>query len=487
MLKTSRTVSIYNLLKILFLAAMGGVVAVYHNVGASSYVNSTTVILSLVLCVVSLFVISDSKKKDNPLLFVLAWWCLFFYVIRIITLNYTDYSVCLKRCGAGVDDVNNGLVLTILCVITLWLVFRSIKTTRNKAEIDVRYKPGYVRRALIIYWVTFFINVVAEYGLPMSGLASIIRNFILNIFDLLYLLLAYTILIWDRIEKKEKLYMGLSMLAFIAFVTLSGSRSGFYSIFKMLLFVFLALGYKKIKRIYIWGVVALVPVMLAFFIYSTYMRQMGMMESSLQDKVGLIEGAIDKTADLETRVVVSPVFDRIGFIDYTTEMMVSKERFKSFVNVGFEFKSIVDNALSPGFDLFDAPKISNMIDNSYNLSSSKVISKTANSSEDYHSDELTAFGESYVLFGFIGGILFMFIAGILFRNVWNKADKKKNEQGLFQKAICLYLFEVFLSSYGYDWLVLNLICFLLTMIIFNASVFGRAGRLKKGQQLLVKA
>ena len=70
MLKTSRTVSIYNLLKILFLAAMGGVVAVYHNVGASSYVNSTTVILSLVLCVVSLFVISDSKKKDNPLLFV---------------------------------------------------------------------------------------------------------------------------------------------------------------------------------------------------------------------------------------------------------------------------------------------------------------------------------------------------------------------------------------------------------------------------------
>lgn len=487
MLNSRHTISIYNLLKLLYFAAMIGVVAVFHNVGASSYVNSTSVILTLVLSVVSLFVINDSKKKDNPLLFVLAWWVLFFYVIRIISLNYTDYSVCLKRCGAGVDDVNNGLVLSILCVLTLWLVFRSIKTQRNKDKIDVRYKPGYVRRALIIYWVTFCINVVAEYGLPMSGLASIIRNFILNIFDLLYLLLTYTILIWDRIEKKEKLYMVLSMLAFIAFVTLSGSRSGFYSIFKMLLFVFLALGYRNIKRIYIWGVVALIPVMFSFFIYSTFMRQMGMMESSLQEKVGLIEGAIDKTADLETKVVVSPVFDRIGFIDYTTEMMVSKEKFKSFINIGFEFKSIVDNALSPGFDLFDAPKISNMIDNSYNLSSSKVTSKTANSLEDYHSDELTAFGESYVLFGFIGGIIFILIAGIVFRNVWIRADKKTNEQGLFQKAICLYLFEIFLSSYGYDWLVLNIICFLLTLIIFNASVFGRAGRVKNRKELLVNA
>lgn len=441
----------------------------------SAYVNTNTVVLTLVMSMFLFFILYDSNKNNNPLLLVLVCWSLFYYVIRVITLIYTDYSLVLDRCGATAEDVNNSMLLTIASVIILWIVLRHAqkRVQGNVESLQINYKKHYVKKTLIVYWIAFFINVVAEYNLPMAGLALIIRNFILNINDLLYLVLVYIILIWDELEKKDKKNVLLSLLAFVAFITLNGSRAGFYTIFRMLFFVFLALGYKKIRRIYVFGVGLLFPIMIIFFVYSTYMRQMQLQKSSLSEKVALVSDMRSYASQLEKKAIIGPVADRLGFLDYTSEMVVMRDRFKSFINIESEFKSIVDNALTPGFDLFDAPRISNVILNSYEFGKNVISSKIKNSQEDYHSDELTAFGESYVLFGFPFCLFFIGLSGGVFCRVWIKSETMKNEKGIFLKAMCLYLFDVFLSSYGFDWLALDVVCFYITYMIFKTYVFSR--------------
>ena len=469
-----KTISITTIMKILCILSMLGILVVYDNVGATQYINQSTIWISSVLTAIVYLIIVDYKRNNNPLLLVLAWWTIFFILIRVITLNYTDFSVCLSRSGANSSTINKSLIYIILGTIVLWWSIRIHgKINDGRGNLTVNYKPTYVKNALIIYWIAFFINVIAEYSLPLAGLASIIRNFILNIFDLLYLLVAYLILVWNKLSKKDKTVTLISLLAFFVFVTLGGSRSGLFSIAKMLFFICLVLGFIKFKRVYLYIIVAIAPLFLFFFLFSTYLRQMNMWDAPTREKIEASSAMMEKSKGLETRVLLGPVFDRIGFLDYATEMVTKKDHFRKIVNISSELKSVVDNAISPGFDIFDAPKISNMISNSYEFGESVVLSKTANSEEDYHSDELTIFGESYLLFGVPLFLVFLFFAGCYFGFLYKKYSKIRNETGVFLMSICVYLFEVFLSSYGLDWLVLNIVCFLLTYFIFKGFVFRR--------------
>ena len=468
-----RSFSIYRIFNVLCWLSIASVVAVFSFIGPTTYVNEYTMLITSTFGILILFIVRDSKKENNQLLVVLSWWCLFFYIIRVITLNYTDYSNCLKRCDATATDVNIALVIGIISVICLWVFMRFSRCDRSKnTRLAIRYDHTNVNRALIVYWIAFVINIIAEYELPLSGIASIVRNFILNINDLLYLFLAYVILVWKEIKNKEKKWVLISLVAYVAFVTLNGSRAGFYNIAKMLFFIFLSLGFSNIRKKYIYGLGVLLPVMFAFFIYSSFMRQMNMQKSSLSEKIELVGQASEYAKELDTKLLLGPVFDRIGFLDMTTEMVANSNHLKKYVNFETEFKSIIDNALSPGFDLFDAPKISNIISNSYEFGSNVLFSKTANSKEDYHSDELTAFGEAYLLFNVPLCFVFLSVVGIILHKIWKKAISYNNEKTVFLKSMCLYLFELFLSSYGFDWLMLYIVCFVITYLIYVSYVFG---------------
>ena len=360
-----RSIKLSALIQLFGFVLLLSVLLVYYFNGDTDYVQIETIMLASILWGVSALMLFDASRKNNPLLIVMAWWCLTFVMMRVATLNYTDFSVCLRRSGASVEDVNNSLIYTILGSVVFWIVLRNLRgTDTDVISSNVEYSPRHVEKALKVYWIAFIINVIADYGLPFSGLALIIRNFILNIYDLLYFVIAYVILVWGRLSSKDKRNVIVSLLAFAAFSTIGGSRAALYSIFKLFFFVFLAIGYKNIKRVYIYGILIALPIALFFFLYSTYMRKADMQESGLSEKIEMIGSVIDYSEQLEPKLLLSPVFDRIGYLDYTAEMVTQASHFKKYINVGSEVKSIVDNAFTPGFDIFDAPRISNIIANS---------------------------------------------------------------------------------------------------------------------------
>ena len=446
---------------------------VYGVEGETEYVNQSVVVLASILTAITWFMIIDSRKKNNPLLLFYVLWLLLFVIARVITLTYADFSVCLSRCGATSKDVTVGMVHIICATLAIWIGISQNCKNEEFDHSNVRYNNTYVKRAVTIYWLALVLNIIGGMGIPvLSGVADLIRNFFLSIKSIVFVLIIYVLLVWGRLSHKDRVICGITLASYVVFLTLGGSRSGLFSILKMIVYVVLALGYRTVKKKYVYIVIALVPIMLFLFIYSTYMRKTSMRDSAIGEKIELISEAADYSRGLETRVLYGPVFDRVGFLDYTVEMYVQREKFRSFINIGTEIQSIVDNALSPGFDVFDAPKISNLISNYYEYGK-VVFSKTENSKLSYHSDELTLFGESIVLFGIPLYLVFLLIVGLLFKRVWQRAYKKNNEERFFIRAMCLYLFEVLLSSFGIDWFVLDMVSFILTYFIFKWYVYRR--------------
>lgn len=465
--------SIYFLMQALAVFAFVGLWSIYGIEGETEYVNLSVVILASILTAITWFMIKDSRKKQNPLLVVLVLWLLLFVVIRVITLNFTDFSVCLARCGATAKELSDTLFLIIISALALWIGLSQNCKSETFSYSDVRFKPIYVKRAVVFYWIALFFHLVGSMGIPLlSGIAVIIKNFFININNVLFLFLIYVLLVWNRINRRERIICGVTMISFLLILTIGGSRSGIYSVLKMLVFVALTMGYKTIKKKYAYLGIALIPIMLFIFVYSTYMRKTSMRDSTTGEKIELISEAADYSKGLDTRVLFGPVFDRVGFLDYAGEMYVQREKFRSFINIGTEIQSIVDNALSPGFDVFDAPKISNLIANYYEYGK-VVFSKSGNSKLSYHSDELTLIGESIVLFGIPLYLVFLFIVGLAFKRAWQRAYRKTNEERFYIRAMILYLFEVLLSSFGIDWFVLDMVSFILTFYIFKWYVYRR--------------
>ena len=132
--------------------------------------------------------------------------------------------------------------------------------------------------------------------------------------------------------------------------------------------------------------------------------------------------------------------------------------------------SIIDNALTPGFDVFDVPRVSNVIDNSYNFSDNILLKKSKNSAESYHSDELTFYGESVILCGLSFAFIFIAVIGIVLKKYYAKSEFYLDERRFIFKVIVVYLFEVLLSSFGIDWLVLEIVNMAITYIIFERYV-----------------
>ena len=59
--------------------------------------------------------------------------------------------------------------------------------------------------------------------------------------------------------------------------------------------------------------------------------------------------------------MLPPIFNRAGFFDYSAEIIAHSDRYKEEFNLATYAKSIIDNLLTPGFDVYDQPKISNAL------------------------------------------------------------------------------------------------------------------------------
>ena len=112
----------------------------------------------------------------------------------------------------------------------------------------------------------------------------------------------------------------------------------------------------------------------------------------------------------------------------------------------------MDNALTPGFDVFNCPRVAHAMFYVYRhfpIPTQKEISK------HYQSDMLTAYGDYYVLFGPLLAIPVFFVIGFVFSRLYDMVGSDARLMSSFYKSILLMFFYSWLSGFGLDWFVID--------------------------------
>lgn len=474
-------ISLFSFLQVLVVLFETAFIFAFYNTDPVSCIDGDSIPLSLVLSFVVLLQLQDGKKNSNSLLLILGYWLCFYVIFRFFSFQYTGFSPLLNSVNASASDYNSTLVVTIISTIVMWAgLHYNKKVSRTfKENIDDTEKVN-INRALLFFWVSLFINIIARSELPgIGGIANILSMYCLYSNAVFYVFCIIVMCYWGKLESKNKILSIISLLAFAVFLTMGGSRAGLIVILRALFFVLLALGFMHIRIKYIIVAVAIAPLLVFLFTYSTYLRGVNAAkEGSSREKIELISTVYANSGDLDFKTIMSPVFERIGFFDFTLVCVKKDVESREVVNLSTEVKSIIDNALTPGFDLFNQPRVSLAI--SPWLNGHTRMKKSQVSDEDYLSSEFTLYGESYVLFGIPIFILFTFLIAFIFRCLWVKFSKKNNLISFAYKALLLYYLDFVLSSYGLDWIVFDFICMIITLSIFTWFVFG-----KKNDSLLL--
>jgi hypothetical protein len=168
----------------------------------------------------------------------------------------------------------------------------------------------------------------------------------------------------------------------------------------------------------------------------------------------------------DTYLLLSPIFDRIGFLDYTAETIANSEKYKSILSIQYFLKSITDNVVTPGFDVFDVPLESNAMKFIY-LPEFGTPLKSKVTPESYQSDEFTFYGEFYVMFGKWFSLIPIFFIGFIIKRIYFKITDKYEYFAIFKRGIVIAIFYTLLNSFGIDWLLLDLFGFIFTYKIFK--------------------
>ena len=186
---------------------------------------------------------------------------------------------------------------------------------------------------------------------------------------------------------------------------------------------------------------------------ATYMRQIknDAGEINYLDSLSRsIEYILDDSTDYRYIDKFGPAFDRIAYLDFTIDAIKNSNEYADVVSLPLEIASIVDG-LTPGFDIFNAPKIANVLSAVY---LSQPDRKYRVNSESYQSDQLGVYGEYFILFyKWLSLPLFTISAYILVR-IYYLNFFKNTFNSLVWRAFILSLFYQWLISYGLDWLII---------------------------------
>ena len=164
------------------------------------------------------------------------------------------------------------------------------------------------------------------------------------------------------------------------------------------------------------------------------------------------------------------IFDRIGFLDYSTEIIAYSNEYSSIFNLPYYLMSTVDNVLSPGFTVFDKPKVANSLTYVYSNRGSPSL-KSVN--KFYASDQLTIYGEFYALFYGWWSLIVFYIVGYLFNGHYLKIKYSSRLELYFKRSLVILVFYKLYNSFGLDWLVYDIIAITFTYYFFKILVFRK--------------
>ena len=438
---------------------------------------STLYLISIAMAVLSL-VLLFSRSADCPLLIVLVYHLTFYYFLRIITLEYFDYSTVFNRfSGIENKDISDGcniILISVLSILFGWFAAKSLNNTKKRTELKI--VPSSRIYPLISTYVASVITkiVIHETGLEMGSYFELIFTFLLTP-EILYIpILAYYVLTGFNNSLSLKCFL-LAFVANFCFNVLAfGVRGEIIYLIETLFFILLAAGKLKKIRFKFWPMLTFIS-LIAFFAYSTYVFST-LQRANINDQNRSFSEKLDDNVSnfkaIGNSYFLSHVFARVGSFDYTVEIIANKSRYDDIFNIKYYGQSVVDNILSPGFDLFDTPRVAQSLRFNYGDANNGIKSRQFISQPGKnHSDELTIIGETYALMGFFSSV-FLFLLSFILTRIYDSINRPNFQTILLKSLILIFLSKGF-HSFGIDWLLLDAIKYLTVFGVAYSVLFAR--------------
>jgi len=455
----------------------------YSTAGGNEYIDLYTLLLLCVFGVQNILILLHERKKRNPLITVLMLVNLVYYMGRIVTLLYEPWSVTLGGDVFTANDLNYALLFILLANTAIF--FGLIAPTKKGKSIINNCEETRYSSPLIVIIILLMMIIISLFGLLkfefIGRIAGFITVFLVNIQIVLLLTILYIIINYKKISK---IYLTILITLIIFYVlshTLMGSRQAIILVIILWLFVKLSIESRvAITKKMIVLSVAIVPTALFVFTLATFIR------SSIpstdagsigKERINILIDYEGPKGSIEKYLL--PIFDRIGFLDYSTDVIRNSNKYSDIINFPYYIESIVDNTLTPGFDIFNTIRVSwaaPYVSKGFSIPTREDVI------DAYQSNQITVYGEHYVLFGGYASLIILFCVSYLFQNIYLRVNRRNTFPYLFYRSLVILIFYYWLNSYGIDWLFMDLITMLISICLLKNFYYVRKMKYDKSEQ-----
>ncbi len=439
--------------------------------GANEYVNIFTIIIAIALGLENIGMLYYEKSRRNPFIIILVFLSTIFYFARIITLIAIPLSVIFERDSVTVEGLNYALIFIIFCNASMFLGFclrRSQKIKRGN-EIHANYSATKMRNVIVIPLIMIIIMWLNSIGIAGGGLASFIIELLFH--QQVILLFSFTFIFYhyENIPARARWQVILIILAYVFFVTLSGSRSAILGI-GILVFMSILVVKKRvlISKLIILGCLILIPISIFLYIVATFNRGLDAKETNALNVLSMMneKGFFDEES---ISFFLGRIFERIGFLDFSTSLIANREKFSGVINPIYYGKSIIDNVLSPGFDVFNTPRASHALGH---VAIGQGIPTRDTVAESYQSDQMGIYGEYYVLFFGYPALVIFFILAYIFQWIYDSFNTRNSFLSCLYRVLLVSIFMIYMNSFGTDWLFLEIMGTVCTCLLFTRYYYS---------------
>jgi hypothetical protein len=444
------------------------------------YLDSDSIWLGLALCLQTELALYVERRHRDPFAILLATWMILFFQLRVFTLALLPFSAVLDRFSYEPADTNNALLFIFAGNLFLYLGFHVARFRADNAISAEGWRGTAPLRVVAVLVMTLALTYLSGKFWSEGAVPRGINFLVLYLSPTLLVLMAllYYVVFKRKLGRWFAVIIGLLIAGELVAHTLLGSRGAVVGFLQTVLVVILAVhGCVRIRRGFVVAGLLLLPfivvALIGAFMVSSYIRVARVTEGA-NLSVGLQRAGEAGTAMGERAIdaVLASVASRIGYLDFSADVMAHREEFASVINLPTYGKSLIDNLLTPGVDFFDQPKISNSLMFIYR----DLGPPTRSIPEDeYQSDQLGIHGEFYALAGW-GALPFFFLVAFLFKRCFDSLKFANPFVLAMQRVVVLYVFMRLIESFGMDWVIIDALPVATAVVIYAYFFSARRER-----------
>jgi hypothetical protein len=487
----SRTIDFNDLLKTANLVVAILLVFTFWRMGGNEFIDEESIALAILLCIQTHIALRIERRRRDPFVILLAFDMILFYCFRIVTLTIYPYSLAFGRIQFDSGNSNYALIFIFVANTILYTGLYvagvgkspSIDSNGWRATSPVRVILLMLAAIIFAYFSTSYWN---EDTIPrgLSFLALFLAPGITILMSL-----SYYLLFRKTLSRKFALSIISLIVADAVIHSLLGSRGAIVVIVQNIIVVSLSvMGCITLRRKYVWLGIALMPAAAALlvgtFVISTYIRSANDTGRTLElgralELAGDPDSALSAGTELE--LILPPIADRAGYFDYSADIIAHRDEYASVLNLSTYGKSIIDNILTPGWDVYDQPKISNALRFIYQALGRP--SKQWVTADNYQSDQIGIYGEFYGLFAY-ACLPLMFVVAFAFKRIYLRLTSWNPFFLAMKRGIVLFAFVWTLDSYGVDWNILQVLPLVVAIFIYGPFFSSERVRNMKVDRIL---